>query len=156
MVLFPWEWRREKLKKEMAVKPPELFSGFRFALKGSPRHYDDVKAIIEKNDDAKVYFGEALAYERGAGVALWRIRAKEFSWLPALYTWWVEMERTEPIQFTFHLYLPSDLKYPVMDLRENTPDDVAAFIRTNAPWEDGRATDTRNELPRGQATLSSH
>ena len=59
--------------------------------------YDDVRAIIEKNGDAQVYFGEALAYERGAGIALWRVRAQGFGWLQDLYDWWVEMERTEPI-----------------------------------------------------------
>ncbi len=157
MVLFPWEWRRAKLRKAMAVKPPELFSGYRFALKGSPRHYDDVKALIERSGDATIYFGEALAYERGAGVALWRIRAKDFSWLPKLYDWWAEMERTEPIEFTFHLYMPDDPKYPVLDLREYTPADVATYIRDHAPWEGDRpVTATKQQLPRGQSSLSSH
>jgi hypothetical protein len=157
MVLFPWEWRRERLRKEMAVKPPELFSGYRFALKGSPRHFDDVRALIENSGDAHVYFGEALAYERGAGVALWRIRSKEFGWLPTLYEWWAEMERTEPIEFTFHLYMPTDPKYPVMNLREFTPENVAAYIREHAVWEGDRPISaTREQLSRGQASLSSH
>jgi hypothetical protein len=155
MVLFPWDWRRARLKKELAVKPPEFFSGYRFALKGSPRHYDDVKELIEKKGTAKVYFGEALAYERGAGVALWRIRANDFNWLPALYEWWVEMERTEPIQFTFHLYLPTDPKYPVLDLRTQTPEQVAAYIREHAKWEDDKAASTKgSQLSRGQASIS--
>jgi hypothetical protein len=83
-----------------------------------------------------VYFGEPLTYERGAAVGLWRVRAIEFGWLRQLYDYWVEMERTEPIVTTFHLYLPSDLKYPAMDLREHTPEEVEAFIRTNAPIQD--------------------
>lgn len=107
-------------------------NGWRFSLKGSPRHYDDVKLLLERHG-ADVYFGEALTYERGAGVALWRVQTESFSWLPALYTWWAEIERVEPIQVTFHLYLPQDLKYPVMDLRAHTPVEVESFIKTHAP-----------------------
>ncbi len=109
--------------------------GWRFSLKGSPRFYDDVLRIIESDSGAEVYFGEALTYERGAGVALWRVVADRFDWLPALYAWWAEQERIEPVRFTFHLYLPSDLKYPALDLREHTPEEVAAFIQQRAPYE---------------------
>lgn len=123
-----------RLKKAMAVEAPAFFDGFQFSLKGSPRHYDDVRAIIEANGGADVYFGEALAYERGAGIALWRIRARNFDWLERLYDWWVEMERTEPVEFTFHLYLPDNLKYPAMNIRGYTPNEVEAFIRDNAPY----------------------
>lgn len=129
--------RRARLKKAMAVVPPTFFDGYEFSLKGSPRHYDDVRAIIEADGEADVWFGEALAYERGAGVALWRIRAKGFGWLEKLYDWWVEAERVEPISVTFHLYLPDNPKYPVLDLREHTPAEVEAFIRENAPYNRG-------------------
>jgi hypothetical protein len=118
-------------KPKAAVKTVE--NGWRFSLKGSPRHYDDVLRIIEADPGARVYFGEALTYERGAGVALWRIEANSFDWLTSLYDWWVEMERIEPVEFTFHLYMPRDLKYPVMDLREATPQEVAEYIKANAP-----------------------
>lgn len=135
MSLLPFG-RTARLKEEMAVHTP-FFAGYRFSLKGSPRHYDDVTQIIESTDKAKVYFGEPLAYERGAGVALWRIRAKDFDWLPALYDWWAQMERLEPVQFTFHLYVPDALKYPALDLREHTPEDVARFLIDHAPWDNG-------------------
>jgi len=107
--------------------------GWRFSLKGSPRHYDDVRAIIEASGTATVYFGEALTYERGAGVALWRVRARDFDWLPVLYDWWAEQERIEPVEFTFHLYIPPALKYSALNLRDHLPDEVAAFIQQNAP-----------------------
>jgi hypothetical protein len=107
--------------------------GWRFSLKGSPRHYDDVREIIEGDGTATVYFGEALTYERGAGVALWRVRARDFGWLPKLYAWWAEQERIEPVQFTFHLYIPPELKYPALDLRQHPADAVAAYIRDHAP-----------------------
>ncbi|HYH11782.1 MAG TPA: hypothetical protein VD789_05435 [Thermomicrobiales bacterium] len=125
---------KARLKKAMAVVPRPFFEGYQFTLKGSPRHYDDVRAIIQAGGEAEVYFGEALAYERGAGIALWRVRAREFGWLDRLYDWWVEAERVEPVQFTFHLYLPDNLKYPALDLREHPPEEVAAFIRERAPY----------------------
>jgi hypothetical protein len=153
---LPWT-RKARLKKEMEVKPRPKISGYRFTLKGSPRHYDDVKGIIESAGGAEVYFGEALAYERGAGIALWRIRANNLDWLPKLYDWWVEMERLEPITFTFHLYLPDNLKYPALDLRSHTPQDVVAFIQQNAPWEGRRPASSKpTEMAAGQASLDSH
>ena len=107
--------------------------GWRFSLKGSPRHYDDVKRIIESGAGAEVYFGEALTYERGAAIALWRVRATMFDWLPALYDWWADAERIEPVRFTFFLYIPPELKYPALDLRHHTPAEVEEFIRREAP-----------------------
>jgi hypothetical protein len=107
--------------------------GWRFSLKGSPRHYDDVLRIIESAAAAEVYFGEALTYERGAAIALWRVRARTFDWLPALYDWWADAERIEPVRFTFYLYIPPELKYPALDLRKHTPTEVEEFIKRNAP-----------------------
>jgi hypothetical protein len=156
MSIYPWVRRRQRLEKKWAVKPRQRMTGYRFSLKGSPRHYDDVKAIIERDGRAEVYFGEALAYERGAGVALWRVRAAEFGWLTALYDWWAEMERVEPIQFTFYLYLPDNLKYPALDLRAHSPQEVAAFIEANAPWEEGVVESKPTRMPSGQPSLDSH
>ncbi len=155
MRLLPWESKTD-LKRRLEVKPPPEISGYRFTLKGSPRHFDDVKAIIEGSGTAKVYFGEALAYERGAGVALWRVKARELDWLPKLYDWWAEMERVEPVNFTFHLYLPDDPKYPAFDLREHSAADVATFIQERAPWEGNRPVPGRTRMPSGQPDLESH
>jgi len=107
--------------------------GWRFSLKGSPRFYDDVLRIIESDSCAQAYSGEALTYERGAAVALWRVRARSFGWLPVLYDWWADQERIEPVRFTFYLYIPPELKYPALDLREHAPADVEAFIKQTAP-----------------------
>ncbi|MBA2753536.1 MAG: hypothetical protein H0U40_03605 [Chloroflexia bacterium] len=117
-----------------AAGPGAAPGGWRFTLKGSPRHYDDVREIIEAGGGT-VYFGEALTYERGAGVALWRVQARSFEWLPRLYEWWAEAERVEPIISDFHLYLPSNLKYAALTLRQTPPAEVEAFIRTNAPTD---------------------
>ena len=111
---------------------PAAGTGWRFSLKGSPRHYDEVREIIERGG-GEVYFGEALTYERGAGVALWRVWATGFDWLPELYRWWAEQERREPIEFTFHLYIPPELKYAALNLRDHPAEAVAAYIRDHAP-----------------------
>ncbi len=155
MRFLPWE-DKTRLKREMLVKPIPIVSGFRFSMKGSPRHYDDVRAIIEASGSANVYFGEALSYERGAGIALWRVKAREFDWLQPLYDWWVEMERIEPIQFTIHLYLPDDLKYPALDLREHSAHDVEQYIRQHAPWDGRQERPSTGELSSGQPNLESH
>jgi hypothetical protein len=131
--MSPLLGRGKKQRQETTVASPMFPDGWRFTLKGSPRHYDDVYRIIEEGGQARVYFGEELTYERGAGVALWRVSARGFDWLPTLYAWWAEQERLEPIQFSFHLYLPSNLKYPAMNLRAHPPAEVEAFIKENAP-----------------------
>jgi hypothetical protein len=118
---------------EKTARAQQLRNAWRFTLKSSPRFYDDVLRIIESDPRAIVYFGEALTYERGAAVALWRVRALGFDWLPALYNWWADQERIEPVRTTFHLYIPPNLKYPALDLREHTPAAVAAFIQQHAP-----------------------
>lgn len=120
---------------ETTTSRSPVTGGWRFSLKGSPRHYDDVRRIIESDAGAQVYFGEALTYERGAAVALWRVQATSFSWLPALYSWWADVERIEPVRFTFYLYIPPELKYAALDLRDHPPGEVEAYIKQNAPKE---------------------
>lgn len=124
---------RKQATAAKAAGDGRIESGWRFTLKGSPRHYDDVVEIIERGGEAEVYFGEALTYERGAGVALWRIRANGFRWLTDLYAWWAEQERTEPVRFTFHLYIPPETKYAALDLRDQPPTAVEQTIRSRAP-----------------------
>ena len=118
---------------DQVTRGNRVTDGWRFTLKGSPRFYDDVLRIIESDPGAEVYFGEALTYERGAAVALWRVRASGFSWIPVLYSWWADQERIEPVRFTFYLYIPPELKYPAMDLRDHSPAEVEAFIKKKAP-----------------------
>ncbi|MDQ2684053.1 MAG: hypothetical protein M3Y37_11055 [Chloroflexota bacterium] len=99
-----------------------------------------MKRIIEADPGARIYFSEALTYERGAGVALWRIEATSFDWLPKLYDWWAEMERVEPVNFTFYLYLPNRTRQAALDLRTQTPEQVIDFIKQHAPRSVEEAT----------------
>ena len=154
---FLWNRKTKPTKKSMAVLPRPVISGYKFTLKGSPRHYDNVKLIIEEGGGAAVYFGEALMYERGAGVAEWRIVSKSFDWLPKLYDWWAEAERVEPINSTFHLYMPDNLSYPVLNLRDHTPEQVAAFITEHAPRvENAPVTTTPTQTSSGQPDAATN
>jgi hypothetical protein len=134
-----WFWKEKPAAKQVP-------DGWRFSLKGSPRHYDDVTRIIEADPGARVYFGEALTYERGAGVALWRIEATSFEWLKSLYAWWAEMERVEPIEFTFNLYMPDQPKYAELDLRDYTPEQVANRIKELAPRSEEAANKAARQV----------
>ena len=134
-----WFWKAKPAAKQVP-------DGWRFSLKGSPRHYDDVTRIIESDPGARVYFGEALTYERGAGVALWRIEATSFEWLKSLYAWWAEMERVEPIEFTFNLYMPVQPKYAELDLRDYTPEQVANRIKELAPRSEEAANKAARQV----------
>lgn len=154
---FPWSRKSQPSKKSMMVEPRPEISGYQFTLKGSPRHYDDVEKIIEQGGGAAVYFGEALTYERGAGVAQWRVKAKSLDWLVPLYDWWAEAERVEPISFTFHLYHPDNLRYPVMDLSQHTPQEVADFIAANMPWVGSDPVTAKPaRMSSGEPTMDSH
>jgi hypothetical protein len=37
------------------------------------------------------------------------------------------------VRFTFYLYIPPELKYPALDLRQHAPAEVEAFIKQQAP-----------------------
>lgn len=154
---FPWSRKSRPSKESMMVEPRPEISGHQFTLKGSPRHYDDVEKIIEQGGGATVYFGEALTYERGAGVAQWRVKAKSLDWLPSLYDWWAEAERVEPINFTFHLYHPENLGYPVLDLSQHTAEEVAEYIADNMPWVGSDPVTTKpSRMSSGEPTMNAH
>ena len=108
-----------------------MTDGWRFQSR-SPRFYDDVLRIIESDSGAEVYFGEALTYERGAAVALWRIRAVSFGYGQCCTTGGRTRSESNRL-LHFYLYIPPELKYPALDLREHSPADVEAFIKRTAP-----------------------
>ena len=46
---------------------------------------------------------------------------------------WAEQERIDPIQFSIFLYIPPELKYPALNLRDYAAAQVESFIKENAP-----------------------
>ncbi|HUY99569.1 MAG TPA: hypothetical protein VMU89_04415 [Thermomicrobiaceae bacterium] len=102
-----------------------------FTLRSVPRHYEALRETIDSTGDARVWFGEALAYIHGKGVSLFRVEATGFSWLPALYRRWAEIERSEAFPFEIDLYF-HNTQWGA-NLRGRLPEEIEQIIRDNAP-----------------------
>lgn len=101
-----------------------------FTLRSVPHHFDGIKDAIESTGDARVYFGEPLAYIRGQGVSLFRVEATGFRFLENLFAWWTEAERGEATGFDIRLF--KNNKEFVGSLRGLTPHAAEELIRSSA------------------------
>lgn len=110
---------------------PSIPGAYLFALRSTPRHYDELKDAIEAGGGARVWFGEALAYLRGQGVSIFRVEAANLNFLDGLYTWWREKETDEAFSFDINLFF-NDREW-VASLREHTPAEIRQMIETQAP-----------------------
>lgn len=109
---------------------PEKPGALHFTLRSTPQHHDGIKAAIGSTGSARVYFSEPLAYLRGQGIALFRIEATGFDWLPNLYTYWREAEAIEAFTFDIALYV-NNVDY-VTSLKGLTPDEARRIIEESA------------------------
>jgi hypothetical protein len=100
-------------------------------LRSVPRHYHALLEAIESTGEATVYFGEALAYIRGKGVALFRIEATGTDFVDKLYERWRELEWHEAFRFDITLYI-HNTEY-VDSLRGYTPEQAKVLIKKNSP-----------------------
>ncbi len=108
-------------------------------LRSVPRHYDVLKDAIESTGDARVYFGEALAYIRGKGIALFRIEATGTDFVDALYETWRELEWQEAFRFDVTFYV-HNTEY-VDNLRGYSPEEAKELIRKHSPiFEPGESS----------------
>lgn len=137
-------WRKQKWTPVQPKRDVPTMPGARlFTLRSVPKHFVEIKNAIESTGDARVYFGEPLAYIHGQGVSLFRVEATGFSFLPHLFAWWTETEREEATGFDIRLFVSN--KQDVGSLRGLTPEQAETFIhehsRSNeqAPAEAGRA-----------------
>lgn len=110
---------------------PQWPGAWLFTLRTVPRHYDALKATIESTGDARVWFGEALAYIHGKGIALLRVEATGFRWVEPLCQRWGEIERREAFPFEIELYIRNTQW--VATLRDHTPAEVERIVREHAP-----------------------
>jgi hypothetical protein len=124
---------------------PTTAGAYLFTLRSVPQHYEGIKDAIESTGEARVYFGEPLAYLKGQGVSLFRVEAGGFGWLENLYTWWRETERNEAVGFDIKLYV-ENTRF-VANLGEHTPAQIEELIRRDAP---------RNEHPEIAQPISSN
>jgi|ThiBio_1000_plan_1041568.scaffolds.fasta_scaffold16135_2 hypothetical protein len=124
-------WRKQKWSPVQPKRDtPEMASAWLFTLRSVPHHYDEIKAAIESTGDARVWFGEPLAYLEGRGVALFRVEATGFSFLPNLYDFWAAAERDEATGFDIRLYTQN--KQFAGSLRGLTPQQAEALIKEHA------------------------
>jgi hypothetical protein len=100
-------------------------------LRSVPRHYHALQDAIESTGEANVYFGEALAYIRGKGVALFRIEATGLDWVDKLYERWRELEWHEAFRFDVTFYI-HNTEY-IDSLRGYTPEQAKDLIKKHAP-----------------------
>ncbi len=116
---------------EPKLQRPEQVGAMRFTLRSVPRHHDAIRAIIDGNDESRVFFSEPLAYLRGQGVSLFRVEATNLGFLDDLYPWWAETERREAFSFDINLFF-NDRNW-VASLREQTPEQIREIIEQQAP-----------------------
>jgi hypothetical protein len=120
-------WRKQKWSPVQPKRDVPTMPGARlFTLRSVPHHYDGIKAAIESTGDARVYFGEPLAYIHGQGVSLFRVEAKGFSFLKNLFDWWAEAEREEAAGFDIRLFVNN--KRFVASLRGLSPEAAEQLI----------------------------
>lgn len=124
-------WRKQKWSPVQPKRDvPTMPRARLFTLRSVPHHFAGIKAAIESTGDARVYFGEPLAYIRGQGVSLFRVEAVGFTFLKNLYAWWSEVEREEAAGFDIRLFVNN--KQFVGSLRGLTPEQAEALIRENS------------------------
>jgi hypothetical protein len=124
-------WRKQKWSPVQPKRDiPEMASAWLFTLRSVPHHFDEIKAAIESTGDARVWFGEPLAYIEGRGVALFRVEATGFTFLPNLYDFWAEAERNEATGFDIRLYTQN--KQLAGSLRGLTLQQAESLIKEHA------------------------
>jgi hypothetical protein len=124
-------WRKQKWSPVQPKRDvPEMPSSLLFTLRSVPHHFAGIKAAIESTGDARVWFGEPLAYLEGRGVALFRVEANGFTFLRNLYTFWAEAERLEATGFDIRLY--ANNKQLVGSLRGLSVEQAEQLIKAHA------------------------
>jgi hypothetical protein len=102
-----------------------------FTLRTVPRHYEVLKEAIESRGDARVYFGESLAYIRGKGIALFRVEATGTDFVDPLVDQWKALERREAFRFNIDFYIHNTEW--IASLRGKSPEEIKALIQKHAP-----------------------
>ncbi len=78
-----------------------------------------------------MYFGEALAYIRGKGIALFRVEATGTDFVDNLFETWRELEWNEAFRFDVTFYI-HNTEY-VDSLRGYSPEQVKELISSKSP-----------------------
>ncbi|MCM8750316.1 hypothetical protein NET02_14275 [Thermomicrobiaceae bacterium CFH 74404] len=123
--------RGRPFQPKQKTSAPTMPGAWLVTLRSVPHHYWDIKNVIESTGEARVYFGEALAYLKGQGVSLFRVEATGLGWVDALYRWWREAQRRDAIPFEIKVYVHNTEE--IASFRQHPPEEIKARIEQRAP-----------------------
>lgn len=124
-------WRGRPFQPKEKVTEPRTPGAWIVTIRSVPLRYDELRRVVESTGEARVYFGEALAYLHGEAVALLRVEATGFGWVEALQTWWRQAQKRDGIPFDVRFYV-RDREF-VGSFQRNRVEDLVARLRERAP-----------------------
>ncbi len=124
-------WRGRPFRPKEKTSQPRTPGAWVVTVRSVPLRYDELRRLVESTGEARVYFGEALAYLHGEAVALLRVEATGFGWVDALYRWWRDAQKRDGIHFDIRFYV-HDRTY-VGSFRRDTVEAIVARLREQAP-----------------------
>ncbi len=98
-------WRGQRFRPKEKESQPRTPGAWVVTIRSVPLRYDELRQVVESTGEARVYFGEALAYLKGEAVALLRIEATGFEWVRALADWWRWAQKRDGISFDVRFYV---------------------------------------------------
>jgi hypothetical protein len=98
-------WRGRPFQPKEKASQPRTPGAWVVTIRSVPLRYDELRRVVESTGEARVYFGEALAYLRGEAVALLRVEATGWGWVEALHRWWRVAQQRDGIRFDVRFYV---------------------------------------------------
>lgn len=124
-------WRGQRFQPKEKVSEPRTPGARLLTVRSAPLRYDELRQLVESTGEARVYFGEALAYLQGEAVALLRIEATGFEWVRRLYDWWQVAQQRDAVPFDVRFYV-RDREF-VGSFREDQLEELLVRLAERAP-----------------------
>ncbi|MCX2727758.1 hypothetical protein OO015_09695 [Thermomicrobium sp. 4228-Ro] len=124
-------WRGRPFQPKEKVTEPRTPGAWVVTIRSVPLRYDELRRVVESTGEARVYFGEALAYLHGEAVALLRVEATGFRWVEALQTWWRQAQKRDGIPFDVRFYV-RDREF-VGSFQRDQVEELVERLRDRAP-----------------------
>ncbi len=124
-------WRGRRFQPKEKVTEPRTPGAWVVTIRSVPLRYDELRRVVESTGEARVYFGEALAYLRGEAVALLRVEATGFRWVEALHAWWQQAQKRDGIPFDVRFYVHD--RELVGSFQRDRVEELVERLRERAP-----------------------
>ncbi len=124
-------WRGQPFQPKEKGTEPRRAGAWVITVRSVPLRYDELRRVVESTGEARVYFGEALAYLKGEAVALLRIEATGLGWIDELYRWWQQAQKRDGIAFDVRFYV-RDRDY-VGSFQKDCVEELVERLREQAP-----------------------